>query len=354
MLLRTLYLKNFRCYEEASFDFCSGINTICGANAQGKTSLLEAIYFLSTGRSFRTSQASDLIRLDASSFNLQATFIKNDVEQSLKIFFDGKERKILYNSTICPSSTSLLGLLQGVVVTPDDVTLVKGSPLIRRHFLDLQMAQSDPLYVHHLTRYNRAMRQRNALLRAKNSATLESWEHEMANAAAYLTHQRTKTINSLQHNGKKMYMALSGEAEELGLGYKTSAPKEEGIDKLRQYYVELLRRLRPREIIYGCTLAGPQKDDLTISIGEKEARFFASEGQQRSCVAALRLAEWERLSALANEAPLMLIDDVGVSLDSTRRGRLLEHLQNLGQVFLTATQELPLPSMKKENYVLRL
>lgn len=340
MYLRTIYLHHFRCYREASYTFSPGINVIFGPNARGKTSLLEAIHFLMTGRSFRTSQIEDLVQIGTSGFYLEAIFVKNEIEQTLKVYCEGKHRKVLYNNTVCPSLGSLLGLLQGVVVTPDDVSLVKGAPTQRRHFLDLQIAQIDPLYMHHLLRYNRAMKQRNTLLRAKSFATLESWEHEMANSAAYIVKQRHRATCDLEANGRTLYRLLSGETEDLNLNYKTNAGAGDDLDLLRKYHFDHFLKLRRREAEIGSTLVGPHKDDLTIGIGQKEARFFASEGQQRSCVAALRFAEWMRLNQLADDTPLMLMDDVGVSLDSSRRDRLMSHVKTLGQVFLTSTQEL--------------
>ena len=175
LYLRNLYLRQFRRYEEVHFQFNPTINSIVGPNAHGKTTILEAIQFLMSGRSFRTQQPSDLIRHEQNYFYIEADFIKQGIQQTLKISYDGKERKIVHNSTVCQSSTNLLGLLQGVVVIPDSASLVKGSPLLRRHFLDLQIAQVDPLYVHHLTRYARAMRQRNVLLKRKDLATIHGW-----------------------------------------------------------------------------------------------------------------------------------------------------------------------------------
>lgn len=351
MFLRKLYLHNFRCYSDAAFEFCPGINTICGPNAQGKTTILEAIHYLITGSSFRTTQLSDLTAIGQQGFYLEADFVKHGVEQKLRISCSGKDRKIVHNSTVCSSTSSLLGLLQGVVTTPDDVALVKGAPVVRRQFLDLQIAQVDPLYVHHLTRYHRAMRQRNALLKAKSHTALDSWEHEMANSAAYVTIQRNRASVDLQSSGSELHKALTGNPEDLSLGYKSSAPLSSDHAGLRNHYSEQFQRLRHREMLLGCTLTGPHKDDMTIAIGGKEVRFFASEGQQRSCVAALHLAEWHRLNTIADETPLMLIDDLGISLDNTRRDRLLAHVCGLGQVFLTTTQEFQIPTEREHCVV---
>ncbi|MFQ5729784.1 MAG: DNA replication/repair protein RecF [Waddliaceae bacterium] len=349
MYLQSLYLRNFRIYTERRFEFCPQVNVIRGSNALGKTSVLEALRVLMTGRSFRTSQSKDLVHHGASSFYIEAVFIKHGVEQSLAMSYDGKERKILYNHSLCPSISGLLGLLQGALMVPDDIELVKGAPGNRRRFLDLQLTQIDPLYVHHLTRYWRAMRQRNYLLKMKNMSTVEPWEHEMAKAAAYIVKQRYRAVDSLQLMCRDVQRTLSGERESLSLAYKTSAPNEE--HNIHEMYLAHYEKNRSRELQLGTTLTGPHKDDLQISIGGKDARYFASEGQQRSCVAALRFAEWEHLNQRAEDFPLMLIDDVGVSLDRTRRHKLLSLVENLQQVFLTTTEEFTSEGMKGCNLI---
>lgn len=336
MELRALYVKNLRIYEEARFNFKSGLNWIVGPNASGKTTVLEALYVLMTGRSFRTAQLGELIRHGASFFYIEASFVKYGLDQVLKFSFDGKERKIIHNQTVFSTSSSLLGLLKGVVITPDDASLVKGQPALRRHFLDLQIAQCDPLYVHHLTRYAKGLQQRNALLRLKKIAGIELWEHELALSAAYVTEQRYRAADDLQELGQKMYGALAGETLPFGLNYKSSGPRAKEL--LKSHYLDQFKRHRPREMELGFTLAGPHKDDLSIHLDQKEVRHYGSEGQQRTCVAALKLAEWERVRAAEDGIPLMMVDDVGVSLDASRKMRLLDHLKTLGQVFLTATE----------------
>lgn len=347
MLLNSLFLKQFRSYDEYYFDFSPKINLICGGNAIGKTTVLEAIHLLMGGKSFRTSQTKDMIQVGQPYFFIEAAFKKNEIDQKLRFSFDGKNRHIFHNNTVCASASNLLGLMQGCVLTPDDASMVKGAPLARRHYLDMQNAQADPLYVHHLMRYNRAMQQRNVLLRSKQLATIESWEYEMANAAAYIVSQRSITTENLNIKLRELYRHLSGENEELALRYRSGPP--EGLDSLgyRDFFIHLFYKHRKREADMGFTLNGPHKDDLLITIGDKEARFFASEGQQRSCIAAMRFAEWERLKERTYDMPLMLIDDVGISLDEGRRARLFELLTTLGQVFLTTTSDTWLESENK-------
>lgn len=338
MELSALYLKNFRIYEEARFSFKEGLNWIVGPNASGKTTILEALYVLMTGRSFRTTQLGELIRHGCDFFYLEASFIKYGLEQVLKFSFNGIERKIIHNQTVLPSSVSLLGLLKGVVMTPDDVSLVKGQPALRRQFLDVQIAQCDPLYVHHLTRYNRAVQQRNALLRLKKKEGIELWEHELALSSSYLTEKRYSAAADLQELGQKIHDSLAGEPFPFSLSYKSSAPPAKEL--LREHFLHQLNRNRQREMELGFTITGPHKDDLLIHLSQKEVRHFGSEGQQRTCVAALKLAEWERVKRAEDGVPLMMVDDAGISLDPSRRKTLLMHLESLGQVFLTTTDRL--------------
>lgn len=341
MHLSSLYLRDFRSHEEAWVEFGPRLNNIYGPNAQGKTNLLEAIYFLIIGRSFRTQGISDLVRYEANSFFLEARFVKNGIEQTLRVSTDGKEKNIVYNSTKYSSFTNLLGLLQGVVLTPQDNTLVSGSPVLRRRYLDIQIAQVDPLYVHHLSRYTRAMKQRNTLLRRKKTTAIETWELEMAKAAAYITKERSRTIKDLSEKAGQIQLSLSKGNDLLGMRYKTTAPVKSEKKDVYEYFLEQYQKLRNREMILGYTTTGPHRDDMTITIHEKDARLYASEGQKCCCAVSLRLAEWQRLNEISGEAPLMAIDDIGSSLDKSRKEAIGQYLSELGQVFVTSTERLP-------------
>jgi DNA replication and repair protein RecF len=340
MHLKSLYLHNFRLYKEAFFEFCPHINMICGQNAIGKTSLIEAIHFLASGHSFRTHQTAHLIHNGASYFHLEAHFVKRGIEQCLRITHSAKERKIYLNSTKYPSSASLMGLLLSVAFSPADIDLVKGAPQGRRQFLDSQLSQADPFYLHHSNRYARAMRQRNCLLKAKNLSSIHSWEHEMAVSAAYVLHKRVQLLEELQKTSSAFYQLIAEEVDPFSLEYRTTAKliKDELVQQ-RSHYLELFKKNREKEMALACTFAGPHKDDLMLSIGERDARFFASEGQMRSCAAALRLGEWERLYLATGEKPLMLLDDVGTSLDKQRSLRMFQLFGGLGQLFITGTEE---------------
>lgn len=340
MFIRALQLRDFRNCQQAHLEFSPCVNIISGANAQGKTSLLEAIFLCIAGRSFRTSQIHDLVRYEQPHFYVETRFIKNSVEQRIRVTYGAGERRILYNSTLCQSASALLGVIPGVAMTSEDIALVRGMPQTRRHFLDLQIAQTDPLYLHHLTRYQRAMRQRNQLLRQHSTVSIESWESEMANSAAYIAKSRAITVQELLQYGQQRYNRLSANRERLGLSYKSQAPVHSDSEEIRQYYLRQYHELRRREMQLGVTLTGPHRDDFSLAIDEKESRAFSSEGQQRCVVTALRLAERDRIHHVSGIPPLMIIDDVGISLDPVRSEMLFEQLSEMDQVFLSSASEL--------------
>ncbi len=341
MRLNRIKLQNFRNIEQAEVAFCPDFNAIVGTNAQGKTSLLEAIFLVICGKSFRTSQLPHLIKQDCSFFGNELFFEKNNVEQRIRIAFDGIERRVVHNHSTCPSIMNIIGALQGVLMTPDHLEIVKGSPQVRRQYMDLQLAQADTTYMQHLSRYLKAMKQRNALLKDHSFDTIGIWEQEMASSASYIVHSRKQLLNALTGQAQQHYQHLTQGTESLSLRYKTGTFDIEP-EACRSYYLERYQLDRSKEAERGITLTGPHKDDLTIGIDGREARHFSSEGQARSCVAALKLAEWHHMRQRTGHSPLFLVDDLTVSLDQHRLHRFLEEMQKLKQVFITSTHaDLP-------------
>jgi DNA replication and repair protein RecF len=327
--LESLYLRNFRNYAECEIHFSPRLNVFYGDNAQGKTNLLEAIYLVATGRSFRTQHLGELIRSGESFFYLEAVLEKEGVSQTAKISFDGQNRRLQVDGNTYSGFHPLLGLLPSVLYTPQDTELINGSPALRRRFLNLHLAQSDPLYVHHLTRFWRAMKQRNCLLRSKHKDSLDCWEQEMSQSASYILKARQEMIEELKVPLEHLSRSLSAGKETHEIRFQPSHPF------LPEAYLQQLQKNRPRESDLGLTLTGPHRDELSFAIENKPARLFASEGQKKTAVAALKFAEWERLSRQIRAPALMGIDDLGLHLDDTRQKLLRSRLEQLGQVFLT-------------------
>lgn len=333
MHLCALALSNFRLYKEAYFEFEKGVNGITGNNAVGKTSILEAIYVALCGRSFRTPELKNLIREGQEAFVIELTFIKNEIEQKLSITQGLERRRIFYNNTPFSSYTSLLGIIQGVLFAPRDLDLIEGPPLKRRNFLDMQLAQVDPLYVHHLQRYMRAMKQRNFLLKTKNNQAIQSFEKEMAISAAYLVKQRIKSLQDLSRLSGELFNSFSHGREKISLKYQMEDLNED----LESYYIRQFQKMRAREEIFGYTLIGPHKDNFSILIDEKEAKTFASEGQKHSAIAALKFAEWSLIAEKTEDKPLMMIDDLTLSLDASRQSKMCLELERGGQAYFSST-----------------
>ncbi len=336
MYLKRLLLRNFRNYSHAEVTFSPFINLIQGENGQGKTNLLEAVHFLSTGRSFRASSLSDLISFGEHFFYLEAEFYKDGITQSLKIYYDENARKVQYNETAHPTLTSLLGILPSTLLSPDDLSLVSGNPSERRRFLDIHIAQTDPLYVHHLARYFKAMKQRNHLLRSKSESAIGAWEQTMAASASYLVLKRRQAIAALKLPTAEWMRILSRGKDAIDIHYQSSLPIPQNEQELVAHFQKMWQRNRPRDMLLGSTQLGPHRDDLCIHLTDKPAKTFSSEGQKRSCISALRFAEWGQMAHAAGAPPLLGIDDFGIQLDKERQIQLKAHLPKFNQVFLTS------------------
>ena len=333
MFLKRLLLFNFRNYKETNISLSPGINLIYGKNGAGKTNLLEALYLLSTGRSFRTPHLRELIREQSPHFYIEAHFVKDDIPQTLSIGFNQKSRKIQHNHTFLSNFSHLLGIIPSVLYTPRDSEIIAGPPLERRRFLNIQLSQKNPLYVHHLIRYHRAMKQRNTLLKAKSDKGIKSFETMMATSSTYLMAKRAHLISELKNEVHVFGKNLSKGKDLFDLFYTPSISL-----KHLTHLETLFEKQRAKEKIFGSTLIGPHRDDFLINYHNKEAKSYASEGQKRTCIAALRLAE----TSLLKKKALFAIDDFGIHLDPHRSEFLFEELKKHPQVLITLpTDRLP-------------
>lgn len=330
MHLKSIYLRNWRSYPELSLDFSPGINVIVGRNGLGKTNLLEAIYLLSTGRSFRTRKLAEAISDGETFFFIEAIVERDGIEETISISFDGKEKQVVCNGTKSKNLSSLLGVLPGTLYAPSDISLIDGAPAERRRLLDIHIAQSNPLYVYHLARYTKALKQRNALLKEGAIDTLDVWETEMAKSGTSVIEQRELLISELSNMASVKLQEL-GLSQPLELKYTPSLHEKDP-----EAYLRHLKGCREKELIIGITQYGPHRDDFAILLSGKSAKSFASEGQKRSILNALKLSEYERLCQRAGAPAIFAIDDFGMHLDPSRIEQVKEHLPNLGQTFLTS------------------
>ena len=330
--VKEIHLKNFRNFEKLSLSFTPNINMIVGENGIGKTNLLESIHMLSTGRSFRTSELKELILKGADHFTIDALFEDEGIEQSLTLTFNGKTRSLKHNATLYKSFSSLLGLLPSVIYAPSDISLIIGFPKERRRFLNIELSQSDPLYVYYLTRYAKALAQRNSLLKQKKTSSIEVWEEELIKSGRYIVHKRVNLLTDLTIRTNNEYKDLARQEESLKIQY---LPSIEESDFTREKF----EKMRSKELVMGYTLIGPHRDDFEINLNGHNAKKYASEGQKRTIISAIKLASLSRF-----DDPIFSIDDFGTHLDEERKSLLKKQLQGKDQIFLTMPHAIQLDS----------
>ncbi|RYG75690.1 DNA replication and repair protein RecF, partial [bacterium] len=331
-----LALHDYRNYERLDLDLREGFTLVTGPNAHGKTNLLEAIYLLASTRLLRGQRDAEGIREGASGFRVEGVLATGTVvTASLE---RGGRKRFALNGASLPRAADALGRLPCVCVSAADLRLVRGEPVDRRLFLDLELSALYASYLRDLAVYKRALEQRNALLKAAQEAPVASetfgpWEEAMAHRGAALRATRRKYLEELGPQAADLHGVLGG-GESLGL---TIEPKDEARteDELR----ELFESRRRDEIARGLTLFGPQRDDVRIAVGGRDARLYGSQGQQRSAVIAIKMATLLQAKAVLGAVPLLLLDDILSDLDAGRRERLTEIvLAHADQAILTCTE----------------
>ena len=320
-MITALYLSHFRNFSHRHLHFHKGLQAIVGPNTSGKTTILEALYFASIGRSFKTQRPIDMIQYGTKAFVIEISFIKDEIEQNIRISYDEKyQKEIRYNQSRYTLFTPLLGIFPTVLSLPMDSKMIYGSSEERRKFLNILLAQSHPVYVHHLNRYRKALMHRNALLKQNIRKTIEIWERELIQSGHYLQQQRSRSIDLLNRKVQTIYHHLFFSTEEVLLVYRPSEATERDFNAIRE-----------KEILLGTTLIGAHKDDFLILIQGKSAKQFTSEGQKRTFLIILKLAESSLLSS-----SLLLIDDFGIHLDKRRQQIIEQYLQEYPQVCITS------------------
>lgn len=347
MVVTRLGCQNFRNLRDGELFPCPGVNVIYGGNAQGKTNLLEGLWLFTGGHSFRGAKDVELPRLDtatgenAPTAALALDFFSEGREQKALLQFENGRRSSVINGVKKKTGSALVGKVCAVIFSPEHLLLVKEGPARRRGFLDGALCQIRPSYAGMLHVYQRALSQRNALLKdigrfPELRDTLEVWDARLIQLGAAVMEERHRYVEKIAPQAQEIYRGISRGKEELSLSYAPSPRLSEGSSQ--QDWIELfkteLRRTEASDVRSGFTSVGPHRDDLEITLGGLSARMYGSQGQQRSAVLALKLAEAQALSQLTGETPIVLLDDVMSELDQSRQDYLLNHLHGR-QVFIT-------------------
>lgn len=336
IFFESLKVSGFRNLLEQDLSFAQGTQMFIGQNGQGKSNLLEALYLLATGKSFRTSSLKDLIGFDKKGFCLEATIIKNQIRHRIYLEHLGNKKKLVIDQTSFTNFHPLMGFIPVVMITPEMKHLVDGSPQERRKFIDFLASQLSRPYFEAITRFHKAMKQRNVCLKQKEDCLV--WEKIMAESYAMIAPYRQKLIEELCIHANLHLKKDEKLNAHLDLVLK-KGEKAKDITPSAKSYFEAYLQTRPLEMQLGTTLLGPHRDDVEIFLNQKLAQTTASEGQKKMIVVALSLAAFDLLKKKLGIDPLVLIDDFDAHFDTIRTDWIKESLKDLSQSFLTSPKE---------------
>ena len=334
MIIKSLELENFRNYGSLSMDFDSGTNILYGDNAQGKTNVLEAIFLTATTKSHKGSKDRDIVNFDAEEAHIRLYLQKEDLEHRIDMHLrKNKTKGIAINGTKIKKAADLLGLLNVVFFSPEDLSIIKNGPAERRRFVDMELCQLDSFYLYNLNNYNKIVNQRNKLLKEMffNPSlrdTLSIWDSQLVSYGSKIIERRKRFIEQLNDIIHDIHDKLSGGREDLKIVYEPDCD----MDELEQ---KLLAN-QEKDIRYKQTTAGPHRDDFAFIANGIDIRKFGSQGQQRTAALSLKLSEIELVKKLTKDTPVLLLDDVLSELDSNRQNYLLNCIGDI-QTIITCT-----------------
>ncbi len=325
---------------------------MCGDNGQGKTNMLEGMALFSGVRSFRGAHNNQMIAHDKKFARLHMGFFSEKREQTADMTVTPEARLVVLNGVKQAAASALIGVLSTVVFSPDRMSLITGGAVERRRFIDSAISQSLPRFAQTLYSYNKAIGQRNALLKSiaaggSSEALLDVWDRSAAGYAAEIAIKRADFCSQLSLAAGRVYEGISSGKEPLRTKYVCSYYKDgETNDAIAERFLSMLKDSRRVDIANGYTTKGPHRDDINIYLSDKDIRIYGSQGQKRSAVLAMKLAEAELLSQMIGEQPIALLDDVMSELDRTRQEYLLNKLDGW-QVFITCCDPSPLQLLDK-------
>ncbi|MBQ1241670.1 MAG: DNA replication/repair protein RecF [Oscillospiraceae bacterium] len=347
MRIESLRLQNFRNYPLQELSFSPDVNVICGENAQGKTNLLEAMVYLSCGKSPRARTDKELIRFGEGEARVQAKVLAREREFSLDVqLFEGKRRKISINKVTAKKASELSSVLGTVYFCPEDLFLIREGAAARRKFMDTALCSLRPRYAEALAEYNRLYEHKTRILRDSEEhpdllLTLPDFNLRMAQFGAVLIHYRARFCERLAQYAAAAHAECSGGREELTLCYETVKTVLDPFASQEELFHRLMEHQNAHDAAERASrlcLSGPHKDDICVSIGGRSARGFASQGQTRTAALAFKLAEREIYKEITGETPVLLLDDVLSELDPKRQEFVLNRISG-GQVFITCCEE---------------
>lgn len=349
----------FRNIEGEKIEFKDGINVIYGENAQGKTNILEGIYLFARGKSFRAFKDKELINFNSNVGYARMVYESKNGEGELGVEIPKSSNKRFYrNKNKVGRTSEIIGDFRAVLFCPSHLGIIKDSPSVRRKFLDIAISQLRPIYIKMLAKYNAVLENRNAILKMSDEerkayeGILEVYSEELATLSADIANMRIDYVKKLDFWVKRYFNEMTEGKEAPNIEYETNAEGEDfnSRESLKEKYLSLLKNNLDRELKYGATLYGIHKDDLKIELNKKDARFYSSQGQQRSLSLAMKLSEGEISKEATGEYPVFLLDDVLSELDENRRKYILSNIKKR-QVIITACESTAFNEVENVNFI---
>ncbi len=362
MYIDNLKLINFRNYNELELKLHDKLNIFIGNNAQGKTNIIESIYLTGFGKSFRTNKDKDLIKIDRQKayVKIQGKKRYGDISIEFRIW-NNKKKEIKVNGMSITKLSDILGNINVVVFSPEDLKLIKEGPSERRRFIDREISHINKRYYHNLISYNKVLYQRNNLLKKiaynrKYIQTIDIWDEKLMEYGIEVILKRRTFINKINSLSRLMHRKITNGKEELEVRYLDNLKLENKDDRneIHNKYKKKLQEKLEKDIERGYTSIGPHKDDLGLYVNDRDIRIFGSQGQQRTTALSLKLSEIEIAKGETGEYPILLLDDVMSELDIDRQKLLIQSLRNV-QTFITTT-DIPdaMMSLVKEGYIFNI
>jgi len=330
MWIKKIKIKNFRNYESEEINLEKNINIFYGQNAQGKTNIIESIFLCSLGKSFRTKKDKEMIKLNEQNALVEVEYEKSDRDGKIKIEI-GNKKNIYLNGIKIKKLSELLGNLNSIIFSPDDMEILKDGPQKRRKFLNMLISQLRPRYLFNLNAYNKTLEQRNNYLRQikeehKDENLLEIWDEKLAEYAIKIYEYRKEFIEKIIKKLDIIHKNITNGEEQIELEYVTECDSKEK-------YLKLLKERRKLDIIKGFTTKGVHRDDFMIYINKKDIKIFGSQGQNRTAMLSLKLAELQVIYDEIGEYPILLLDDFMSELDKTRRKFFRKYWRNTSNYY---------------------
>ena len=340
MFIKEITLENFRNYGFQKIELNENVNVFFGDNAQGKTNILEAIFFASLGKSFRTNKEKELIKENEKKAKIKIIFFKDNRNKKIEVEIEEK-KKFLINDIPLKKLSELVGNINVVLFTPEDIEILRNEPIRRRKFLNIMISQLRPKYIHLLAEYNRTLEQRNNYLKLikyenKSIDNLEIWDEQLVNLGLNIYDYRKEFIEKINRKILQIHLNTTNNKEKIEIKYKSNISKNN--------FKEKLLKNQKLDIDRGFTSIGVHRDDFEIYINNKNVSIYGSQGQQRSSIISLKLAEAEVVYEEIEEYPIILLDDFMSELDKKRVKGFINNIKN-NQVLITCTEKINLDNM---------